>query len=201
MAINATSESRRSTSACTASSAAGSVGRPRRTAGVVPAMCTSSARLGVWATSGRAATATGRPQRSAHPLWTVMLLGAWCVALFAIDGRASAVETVTKVATRLFLDAATAWASAAQDRAGRNNHDVDLQFLTCVGKTHPRRRTGRGPGCQPVSSRGMHATPGWVAALLVGSHEHAVKPVSVAEVSRIDIADSLWSSRLLLVNG
>ena len=44
--------------------------------------------------------------------------------------------------------------------AGRNNHDVDLQFLTCVGTTHPRRRTGRGPGCQTVSSRGMHATPG-----------------------------------------
>jgi len=47
MAIDATSESRRSTSACIASSAAGSVGGPRRTAGVVPAMCMSSARRGV----------------------------------------------------------------------------------------------------------------------------------------------------------
>ena len=37
-----------------------------------------------------------------------MLRRAWCVALFAIGGRASAAETVTKVATRLFLDAATA---------------------------------------------------------------------------------------------
>ena len=47
MAIDATSESRRSTSACIASSATGSVGGPRRTAGVVPAMCMSSARRGV----------------------------------------------------------------------------------------------------------------------------------------------------------
>ena len=47
MAIDATSESRRSTSACIASSATGSVGRPRRTAGGVPAMCMSSACRGV----------------------------------------------------------------------------------------------------------------------------------------------------------
>ena len=47
MAIDATSESRRSTSACIASSATGSVGGPRRTAGVVPAMCMSFARRGV----------------------------------------------------------------------------------------------------------------------------------------------------------
>jgi hypothetical protein len=47
MAIDATSESRRSTSACIASSATGSVGGPRRTAGVVPAMCMSLARRGV----------------------------------------------------------------------------------------------------------------------------------------------------------
>ena len=58
--------------------------------------------------SRRAATATGRPQRSAHPWWRVMLREAWCVALFAIGGRASAAERLTKVATRLFLDAATA---------------------------------------------------------------------------------------------
>ena len=57
MAIDATSESRRSTSACIASSAAGSVGGPRRTAGVVR-------NVHVLGPSGRAATATGRPKAS-----------------------------------------------------------------------------------------------------------------------------------------
>jgi len=164
MAIDATSESRRSTSACIASSATGSVGRPRRTAGGVPAMCMSLARRGVpplvrrpfrhrWPGTGRrkvdksgyatvpgAATAGHRPHRTWRGGTTMTLIfSSWLVLVRLILGGAP---------------------GAAQ---GAN-------------------RSVRG-GCTPPR--------GWVAALLVGSHEHAVKPVSVAEVSPIDIADSL----------
>ncbi len=93
--------------------------RTRRTAGVVPAMCMSLARRGVPPPSpgdrNEARTLGGE----------VMLRGAWCVALFAIGGRASSAEPVTKVATRLFLDAATAGIGRRRNGA-RNNHEFDL---------------------------------------------------------------------------
>ena len=175
MAIDTTSESRRSTSACIASSAAGSVDRPRRTAGGVPAMCMSSARRGV-------PPLVRRPFRHRWP---------------GIGRRKVDKSGYATVPGRRY-----GRASAAQEMAGRNNHDVHLQFLTCVGKTHPRRRVGRGPGCQPVSSKGdaRHPGDGWPRCSLVRTNT-PVKPVSVAG----GVADRHHglpsSSRWLLVNG
>src|SRR5664279_2431390 len=101
MAIDATSESRRSTSAC-----------HRK-------LCD---RFG-WPTTphGR------RRSRNVHA-WPVGACRHWCVALFAIGGRASAAERLTKVATRLFLVPLRPGIGRTE-HGGRNNHDVDLQFL------------------------------------------------------------------------
>jgi len=93
--------------------------------------------------------------------WPVGACRHWCVALFAIGGRASSAETSTGVANATVPGCRDGRGSACAEHGGRNNHDVDLQFLTSVVTTHPRlvHRSAH-QGCQPVSSWGrMDATP------------------------------------------
>ena len=184
MAIDTTSESRRSTSACIASSAAGSVDRPRRTAGGVPAMCMSSARRGMPPPPPGDATMRA-------PLVDCDAARSMVRRPFRHRWPGIGRRKVDKSGYATVPGAATA--GHRPHRTWRGGTTMTLIFSSWLVLV--RLILGGAPGAAQGANRSVRGgcTPprGWVAALLVGSHEHAVKPVSVAEVSPIDIADSL----------